>query len=161
MLKSYLKQKHQERRQNFSNVNRRMKHVKENCTLFMLMIACFTFFWQTCRNFIFGAPSVLPGSMSFQSYVVGKVGFSVMQLIAMGSLWQILFIYLGKVFLSLFFSLFVCFSNCWICSQTKSPISKIILYLKKKYIHMHMWAHAHTDTKEHTLIIQRTCFYAV
>jgi len=57
-------------------MNGGMKNTKENHTRFLVMIACFTSFWQMCRNLIFDAPSVLPGFIEyFQSFVVHKIGF--------------------------------------------------------------------------------------
>lgn len=131
MLKSYLKQKHQERRWNFSYVNRRMKHVKENCTLFVVMIVCFTFladmqkfyFWCTfCSTWLWVLSKLRCRQGGFFSSVVDSSGFTLTN-----------FIYLFRKSICEPFLQFVCLfvSNCWICSQTKSPISKIILYLKK------------------------------
>lgn len=89
LLKYCLKQKHPERSWNFCYMNGGMKNTKENCTHFLVVIPCFTSFWQTCRNSIFDALSVLPGFTEyFQSYVVHKMGFSVMLLRAACSLWH-------------------------------------------------------------------------
>lgn len=89
LLKCYLKQEHQERSWNFCYMNGGMKNTKENCAYFLVVIACFTSSWQTCRNFIFDAPSVLSGFIEyFQSYVVHKIGISVMLLMAACSVWN-------------------------------------------------------------------------
>lgn len=56
--------KHSERSCNFCKANRGAKHKK--LYSFHGHSCMFTFFWQTCRNFICDAPSVLPDVESFQ-----------------------------------------------------------------------------------------------
>lgn len=144
LLKYCLKQKRSERSWNFCYVYGGTKNTKENGTHFLVVIPCFTSFWQTCRNSIFDALSVLPGFAEyFQSYVVHKMGFAVM-------LWE-QHVHSGMGFFEnyfwTYFSVWFFHIVRYVVKQTKKGIiSQSILYLKKKKsmqicVHTHKWTH--------------------
>lgn len=143
LLKYCLKQKHSERSWNFCYMYRWTKNTKENGITNKKWVPCFTSFWQTCRNSIFDALSVLPGFAEyFQSHVVHKMGFAVM-------LWE-QHVHSGMGFFEnyfwTYFSVWFFHIVRYVVKQTKKHnISIDSLFKKKKSmqicVHTHKWTH--------------------